>query len=245
MPEQRIRILSTKLLDPGLVEEAAKAGIAIDTRPFILTTLIDDVTLTERLRELLGKNLTAVFTSVNGVEGVGRAASTGLPVTSGTAQTDGKIPWKIFCIGGTTGRVVREYFGEGCIGGEAGSAAKLAEVIIECATGEVYFFCGDLRREDLPGKLKEASIRVEEVVVYRTTPTPQKIEDGYEGILFFSPSGVDSFFSLNGPRKDIALFAIGETTAESIRKYAGNPVIVAPSPDTTAMVRQVTDHFRI
>jgi uroporphyrinogen-III synthase len=278
MPEQRILILSTKPLEAGLVEEAAAKGITIEAMPFISIHPIGDETVQQGLRELTGKKLVAVFTSVHAVEEVGRAMGYELRAMSGEStgasdklrasgegletgserKADGTIPWTIFCIGGATGRLVRQYFGEGCVAGEAGSAAALAEVMVEKLGAashereegegpirEIFFFCGDRRREELPHRLEQASIRVHEWIVYQTSPSPQRIGKEYRAILFFSPSGVHSFFSVNETPKDTLFFAIGETTAEAIRGYTASPVIVAPAPDKTAMIRQMIDHFCI
>jgi uroporphyrinogen-III synthase len=109
---------------------------------------------------------------------------------------------------------------------------------------EVFFFCGDQRRDELPEKLQQAGIGVRELVVYRTRQTPHHLEKGYEGIVFFSPSAVHSFFSLNKAPAATVLFAIGRTTAEAIRQYSANPMICGVSPEKDALIRLAMNHFR-
>src|SRR5258706_9822828 len=46
-----------------------------------------------------------------------------------------------------------------------------------------------------------------------------RAEKVYDGILFFSPSGVESFFNTNEVNEQTILFAIGNTTATEIKKY--------------------------
>ena len=58
----------------------------------------------------------------------------------------------------------------------------------------VTFFCGNQRRDTLPDKVRAAGIKVEELVVYETVELPLKVTDHYDAILFYSPSGVRSFF---------------------------------------------------
>ncbi|HEY4205483.1 MAG TPA: hypothetical protein VGM31_01680, partial [Puia sp.] len=65
-----IRILSTRLLEPYLLDQAAENNIRIDTLSFISTEPIQDQALTRRVRELGTQRLTAIFTSMNAVEAV-------------------------------------------------------------------------------------------------------------------------------------------------------------------------------
>jgi uroporphyrinogen-III synthase len=108
----------------------------------------------------------------------------------------------------------------------------------------VYFFCGDQRRDELPDLLKEAGLTVHEVVVYRTLLTPRKTERIYAGIAFFSPSAVESYFSLNTVADGVTLFAIGQTTAAAIQARCTNPVIISDRPGKDALVRTMTDYFQ-
>jgi uroporphyrinogen-III synthase len=139
---------------------------------------------------------------------------------------------------------VHEHFGEDAVAGTAPSAAALADEVHASAPNEVFFFCGDQRRDELPGKLSAAGVRVNELVVYRTTQTPHYVEGPYDGIAFFSPSAVHSFFSVNIAGDKTLLFAIGSTTADAIHGYCANPVIISGSPAKDALVQQIIEHFQ-
>jgi uroporphyrinogen-III synthase len=168
------------------------------------------------------------------------------------AGTDavGVPDWRIFCIGTATRREVADYFGDVAIAGSAESAAALAEGMMadagEDARGnkEIFFFCGDQRREELPAMLRAEGFKVNEWIVYRTLLTPQKTERIYAGIAFFSPSAVESYFSVNSAGDDVTLFAIGRTTAAAIQARCSNPVIISDRPGKEALVRTMTDHFQ-
>ena len=85
-----------------------------------------------------------------------------------------KPSWKIFCTGNTTKKMVKKIFGEENICAAADSAEQLAEKIIENSSiKNIVFFCGDQRRNELPDKLKNNGITVEELIVYKTIETPQ------------------------------------------------------------------------
>ena len=115
--------------------------------------------------------------------------------------------WTIYCIGNTTYALAKKYFGEENIKQTAPTASKLAEKILPVIDAkEVTFFCGNLRRNDLPDALREKSILVNEITVYHTSLTPVSIEKEYDAILFFSPSAADSFFRKNSLPSQTTLF---------------------------------------
>ncbi|MBS1659933.1 MAG: uroporphyrinogen-III synthase [Bacteroidetes bacterium] len=233
MSDSTIRVLSTRPLHAALVASAALEGVSIEVVPFIETAAIEDADLFRRLEELGQRRLTAVFTSSTAVEAVGSRVA--------------GAEWSVFCIGGATSQAAVRYFGEDAIFDTAGSARELAERIIETGvSGEVFFFCGDLRREELPSLLTEAGIALQEVVVYRTVATPKPVSEGYAGILFFSPSAVESFFGANEVWDDVVLFAIGQTTGASLQAASPrNPIVISPAPEAGVLIQQVIDHFKI
>jgi uroporphyrinogen-III synthase len=188
------------------------------------------------VRELAVRPLVVVFTSVNAVE----AVKEGLV---------GVTPrWKIYCTGGATREAVADFFGEPAIAGTADSAGSLAELIRGEMGGsegarEVFFFCGDLRREELPSDLSRAGFIVNERIVYRTLLTPHKTERVYDGIAFFSPSAVESYFSVNTVAAGTVLFAIGYSTAATIKTRCSNPVVIGDLPEKDALIRKMIGYF--
>jgi uroporphyrinogen-III synthase len=221
MSDPDIRVLSTRPLPGFLVETARDKGIAIDVIPMIKTTTTAD---DELLRALKQRRLTAVFTSANAVEAVG-----------------GGGDWEVYCLSGATRRAVVEKFGEEAIAGVADSAAQLGQKIVEHAVRAVVFFCGDLRREELPEILRQAGVGYRDIVVYKTTATPKKVDSNYDGILFFSPSAVESYLSVNDVPDGTALFVIGNTTAAALKKYN---VVVSNKPEAAALIKKVIEHFQ-
>ena len=225
MQPGKIQILSTRPLPGSLTEEADEAGLQIDEISFIETEALLDVNVCMEIEEIYLQSATVVFTSMNAVEAV-------------ATQQDGQHPdWDIYCTGNTTRKLLSDYFGEEKIAGTAASAAELAELIIENKEdGEVIFFCGDQRREELPGLLEKNCIDVREVVVYQTIEVPHKIEKTYAGVLFFSPSAVDSFFRNNKLNEKTIVFAIGNTTAGTVKKHCRNTIITADEPGKAELV---------
>lgn len=122
-------------------------------------------------------------------------------------------------------------------------ASDLAEIITLIYANESYtFFSGNLRKETLPKALKEAKIKFNEIQVYETLLTPKKIKETVEAILFFSPSGVESYMMENKLKKEIC-FCIGETTAAALPKTVKN-IIVADQPLIEEVIEHAIAEFR-
>jgi uroporphyrinogen-III synthase len=232
MQEINIHILSTRPLPDPLIEDAEISGISIDIVPFIKTESILSVEVQQEIQLVSTEKATVVFTSMNAVDAV-------------VNFLDGHQPdWSIYCIGTATGRLVKEYFEEEKIAGTANDAAMLASLIVEDRfVDELIFFCGDQRRDELPAILKQHEVEVNEIVVYQTIALPQKIEKPYHGILFFSPSAVQSFFQKNKAVEKTILFAIGNTTANEIKKFTTNTIITSDAPGKENLVKKMIEFF--
>jgi uroporphyrinogen-III synthase len=224
------QILSTAALDKELVDYAGSHGCRIDAIPFIETNSIVDENLKNRIKSLSQQNIIAVFTSNNSVDAVVRFLNN-------------KPAWKIYCVGHTTKSSIQDSFGKSSIAGVTDNANQLAELIIQDNIERVIFFCGDKRRDELPDKLKEHNIFVEEIVVYTTNETPLSLKKKYDAILFLSPSAVHSFFSENKVDVSTQLFAIGSTTASAIRDHTNVGVVMPESPSKENLVKQVIAHL--
>ncbi len=206
MNHQPIHILSTKILDDAILKQAAFENIVIECVPFIETKSIVNTALQQQINEAAKKLEYAVFTSANAVKAVAENITV-QPV------------WQIFCISGATKDAVAAHFGQCEIVAAENYGKDLAEKIIQHKISEVVFFCGSKRLNTIPDALKADNIQMKEVVVYETVLTPQKLEKSYNGILFFSPSAVESFFSVNSISEDVVTFAIGNTTAKALEKF--------------------------
>lgn len=231
--ENKAQILSTVLLGQALINRAHDDGIALDAMSFIqVVDITDENGLPEQIEELYKKPITAVFTSVNAVRAIFEQAYFSKP------------DWKIYCLGNATKNAILEYFDAMAIHGIANDAAALAAIIKQNGVKEVVFFCGDKRMDTLSDSLHQGGIAVGEVVVYQTVEVPKFVEKEYDGILFFSPSGVNSFFSLNTVEPDTVLFAIGSTTANAIKEQSDNKIVVSEMPSKEQLVAQSIQYFQ-
>lgn len=214
------KILSTKklsgtqkeLLNNFIVDEIELIEIAFNT----------SIKLTNPIKN-------AVFTSKNAVIGVFSQFS------SEELQFE-----NVYCVGDKTAQFLEEKNVKVTV--KANSAEELAdEMLLNKDIKEVYFFCGNLRRDELPEILSENNIKVNEVEVYSTNFKPTKIKSTYDGILFFSPSSVKSYLLKNTDTQSVA-FCIGNTTAsEAIDDFEN--VFVADEPTVENVIKSVNQYF--
>jgi uroporphyrinogen-III synthase len=81
--------------------------------------------------------------------------------------------------------------------------------------------------------------------VYETIKTPKEIKKDYDGVLFFSPSAAESFFSINKIKSHTVCFAIGDTTATTLKKFTTNKIIQAQNQSQQSMMNAMLAHFKI
>lgn len=176
----------------------------------------------------------AIFTSAHGVKAYTALAKEYKPLVT-----------EVFCIAGATESMVRECLPWAEIIASRPYAAELVKDIEDKGRGQsLYFFCGDQRMPTIPEGLQRAGISYEERVVYKTFAVPEVINENFDGVLFFSPSAVHSFFSVNQLPAVSRAFAIGHTTAKALREYGVQEIGVAPRPDEQELLAYAIDTCR-
>lgn len=185
-----------------------------------------------RLKPLIVKKpiKNVVFTSQNGVEALlNNFSSIELDFTN------------IYCVGRRTKRLIEKKIGK--VTHVEKDAEKLANYLVKNLEDKnITFFCGNKRRDELPTILAENGITVTEVESYQTQLTPRVIEEKFKGILFYSPSGIESYLKDNSTSNGAA-FCIGETTASEAKKHF-EEVVVAKVSTVESMMNSVNDFFK-
>ena len=217
-----VPILSTKVLSPSQRETLVNAYFSVIEEDFIATKN-QNFDLTE-----INSNL--IFTSQNAAQSV--------LLHPKCQELKSK---NVFCVGIKTKALLEENGFNVIV--YVDYAADLAEIITLIYANESYtFFSGNLRKETLPIALKEANIKFNEIQVYETSLTQKKIKDTVEAILFFSPSGVESYLMENKLKKEIC-FCIGETTAAALPINVKN-IIVANQPSIEEVIENAIAEFK-
>ena len=182
--------------------------------------------------ETVNENL--IFTSQNSVLSV-------VENLEGTETLELLKKKNVFCVGMKTKGLLEEN-GFNVIA-YTGYAADLAEIITLIYGKEKFtFFSGNLRRDTLPDALSEAKVVFNEIKVYETNLTPQKISGIFDGILFYSPSGIESYLK-NNKIKNETCFCIGTTTADALENVTNN-VVIANQPTIENVIIQCINFYK-
>jgi uroporphyrinogen-III synthase len=220
--EKAIRILSTKKLQPNQKQFLLNADfrlieadfIQIEFQPFQLNSSFDYL----------------IFTSQNAVLSV-------LKNENSVILKD-KI---CFCVGIKTKQLLEENGFK--VENSFDYADDLVDYLLKNHSDKKFtFFSGNLRRDTIPTAFQKSNIIFEEVEVYKTVLTPHKIDNQIDGILFFSPSAVQSYLKENPISNEIC-FCIGTTTAAEIEKNTKN-IVIANRPTIENVIIQSINYFK-
>lgn len=218
-----MRVISTKILNKIQSESLVNQGFLLFQYDFIKTEVLKFST-----------NFNAdfiIFTSKNAVKSVKENEKFNLFLQK-----------KVFCVGKETKKLAENWGFEVIFC--TNYAQDLVEIISEnYLKNSFLFFCGNLRRETIPSTLKEKNIIFEEVLTYKTIKTPVKIEETSGILLFFSPSGVESFLSENKIGKNQKIICIGTTTAEKLLGISEN-INIAENQTIESMLQLLIEKFR-
>src|SRR5450432_4163820 len=217
MLDRRFTILSTASLPLERIENIPNA-VNVQITPFTEIFPRTDEKIKTAVAELSSKKLTVVFTSAHAVK-----------IVAGFLSQ--KPKWKIYCIRNETRIAAVNWFGSESIARFASNALFLSQKIIADGIKDLVFFCGDQRMDILPDNLQKHGVHLTELIVYETRLTPEQLIDKPDAILFFSPTAVRSFFSMNVLSPETIVFAMGTSTAKALDQCTGNPVIISPQAD--------------
>ena len=217
-----IRIVSTKKLSEKQKQQLLSVNFSVFDEDFIR--------IQNKGFEIDSLNDFLIFTSQNAVESVLRNKK----------ATEIKTK-KCFCVGEKTKALLEQNDFEVIEFSEY--AAELASLICnQYSKNSFTFFCGTMRRDVLPDALQLADIKLDEVMVYETILTTHKIDFVPNGILFFSPSGVESYLQENTIENEDC-FCIGNTTAEAL-KYVTTNRIIANQPTVESAIMKCIEYYR-
>lgn len=217
-----IRILSTKKLKSNQKQFLLNAGMAV--------VEVDFIGIQNKSFTFLNIYDNLIFTSGNAVAAVNNHPD---------VQEIRRKP--SFCVGEKTADLLDE--SGFTVQERTNSATELAALIVsEYANESFTFFSGNQRLDELPNQLKSAEITFNEIEVYETTATPQSINGAVDGILFFSPSAVESFLLANKITNETC-FCIGNTTAKALEK-ATDKLIIANQPSVENTIIQTINYYK-
>ncbi|HBD26319.1 uroporphyrinogen-III synthase [Flavobacterium sp.] len=215
------RILSTKKLSRALKKKFSDVEMELVEKNFIQTKSISFET--PQLNNYL------VFTSKKAVKSVLKSDVKNVHTIS------------CLCVGSKTKNFLEK---KGFTVFESANYAEELIQIIESKykSNSFTFFCGNIRKNTIPNYFQQNKIAYNEIVVYETKLKPHQIKDPFDGVLFFSPSGVNSFLEKNS-LENKTCFCIGTTTAKALKNRTKN-IVIASQPTVENVITEVIKYYK-
>ena len=190
-----MRLLSTKNVSKSFKDELNQSGISLKEHP-----MIQIVPIQFKISQV---NSALIFTSQNAVN-----------IAFESADILRKIKDKnCFCVGEKTKAVLKM----------CQNASDLSNFLIENYRKESFsFFCGKQRMKEIETSLNKYGIALNIHEIYQTNFTSKHFKTYFDGILFFSPSAVSSYFTKNTWAIDTHGFCLGSTTAKKLSQFTSN-----------------------
>lgn len=211
-----MRLLSTKILRAAFKDRLIQHGFTVVEYPFIK--------ISPQNYTPFPLNTHLIFTSQNAVKFAFEHPNL-------YTKMKGK---NCFCVGEKTKSILEEN-GQKVIK-MTQNAHDLAHFLIKNYKNERFsFLCGQRRRPEIEAILHQHKMELTVHELYTTTLTSKHFEIPFDGILFFSPSAVESYFAENDWSKKTHGFCIGETTSESLSKFT-NAYSIAKSPSEAQLL---------
>lgn len=206
-----VQLFSTKLLSPAQLQAFVSAGFALEMRDFI-RVVPAALTIIPQADYFL-------LTSQNAL-----LALRSMPCY-------GQLPHrKAFCVGEKTRKLLEAEGWE--VVASFDYAKELAPYLVKhYAKSSFVFFCGEKRMDTLPTTLKANHIQLQECLTYYTQLTPTKLTKRYEGLLFFSPSAIESYLKENTLSGEKAI-CIGTTTQAALPHTVESYVAERPTVES-------------
>ena len=224
-----MKILFTKSLEREKVSEKLGADFSVDFVEVIKTEFI-------KTKSFGLKNNSLIFTSVNGVKAF---------FENGFSPNENFIEPKnynkIYVVGSQTKKELGQHnFGTFKL---CKNASELSQFIVENSVNERFLhFCGNIAIDILDENLPLQNISYKKIPVYKTELLYPKIDEKYQAIVFFSPSGVRSFAKFN-QLDDVKIFSIGKTTTAEIEKLTDNKIITSSKNTLADLLNLININF--
>ena len=222
-----MKLLSTKIISNQFKDLLIKNNYQIDQKSFIKILPYKCL-----INISVSKNI--IFTSKNAVN----------IILNNSKIKKKLIDKNIFCVGESTAELIINN-NLNLIKSKQNSK-KLSKYIVanfKNSKDSFTYFSGKKRLLKLENILNKNNIKIIIHEVYDTLLTPKKINNHYDGIIFYSPSAVKSFFKGNNSFKNTYGFCLGNRTAKELKNYSDS-FSVAKSNSEENMLVSINKYFK-
>lgn len=227
-----MQVLSTKILSKSDVSYAESFGVTVNCVPFIATK---QITIAESERQYFLDKQYELF--------IITSAYAGAFLQYILSDDRMPRPKEIYAVGEKTTKFligmddITHYPNES----NAESLSKL--ILNEASEKYCCYLKGNISLGTIEEELAYSNIKVEPFVCYNTELFPQSIEmEKYDGVMFFSPSAVESFMKGGNEIGRKPIFAIGKTTAKAVKDILSEDAIVAPCANTKSLIETIKEY---
>ena len=222
-----MKLLSTKIVSKKFKDLLIKNNYQIEEKSFIKILPFKSKSNISILENI-------IFTSKNAVKIILRNSI----IKNNLANKN------IYCVGKSTAELIKKN-NLNLIKSEDNSKnlSKFILANFKNSKNSFTYFSGKKRIRELENNLKKNNINIIVHEVYDTLLTPIKINDLYDGVIFYSPSAVKSFFKGNNSLNNTYGFCIGNTTAKELYNYS-NRFSVAKSNSEENMLESINKYFK-
>ncbi len=176
----------------------------------------------------------------NGYENWIISSQNAVDVLFNTFQTEKLTQINFFCVGSKTAEKLVDA-GYHVISFKSYGEELCHEIKEKYANLKFLFICGENRTDIIPSHLSKFAIEFKEIHIYKTDLTSTKINEKLDGIMFYSPSGIQSYVQSNTIEKEV-LFCIGKTTAKEAEKYSQN-IIISKNQTIDSLIESVKNYY--
>jgi len=222
-----MKLLSTKIVSKKFKNLLIKNNYQIEERSFIKI-------LPFKSKSNISVSENIIFTSKNAVK----------IILKNSIIKNNLAKKNIYCVGKSTAELIKKN-NLNIIKSEDNSKnlSKFILANFKKSKNSFTYFSGKKRIRELENNLKKNNINIIVHEVYDTLLTPIKIYDLYDGVIFYSPSAVKSFFKGNNSLNNTYGFCIGNTTAKELYNYS-NRFSVAKSNSEENMLESINKYFK-
>lgn len=205
------KILLTKEIEQKLLFSYLSENFLIESQSFISVEF-------QELKPYSLENKSIIFTSANGVKAFFKNQFL-LKNTQAIYSVGKKTEKTLHTFGFQPTKVKK-------------NAAELANYLRENKREEIFIHFGGNLSLDI---FNDKKINYQKEIIYQTKLLYPKITQTYHAIVFFSPSGVESFIK-NNSLENRMIFSIGETTSKTLKKYTKKRIFTSKKNTLTDLL---------
>ncbi|MDN6279567.1 MAG: uroporphyrinogen-III synthase [Psychroflexus sp.] len=145
---------------------------------------------------------------------------------------------QLFCVGEKTASLLSSHGYQVVLICEY--AAQLAKLITQNYASDTFsLLCSQQRLDTIPHRFVAENMSLTEYHLYETSSRHQHFQNDFDVVLFYSPSGIHSFFEANSEMTSIQAVCIGTTTAEVAKRYVKNVTYSTKTSVESVIVKAV------